>query len=501
MMTGILNTWLQRLVADRRGNVAMLFSLLLVPITVLAGGAVDLNQALNARTRLSSALDAAALAVGVRTSISEADAAGLAADFINANYPDRELGAIQNVTVDLDDNTDRVIVRAESRVDTIILGLIGLDYITVHWESEVQRARSSLELVMVLDNTGSMGGSKIASLRDAGLLLTDILFDGADADRLKIGLVPFSATVNVGTGFARDWWLDPEARSPLHSENFNPSANRWELYDTLRNRSWTGCVEARSIPHDVEDTTPDTSDPDTLFVPYFAPDESNYASNSGYSNSYLNDGIGGYDERARMRNTPKYTDAWINSSSRGPQRGCTARPITPLTDHRRTIDDAIGDMIASGTTNIPIGVSWGVRVLSPGMPFTEGVSFEEDDTIKAMVVLTDGENYLNGRNNANYSDYSGYGYVRDGRLGVISTSDSTIRNALNDRTAAACDYAKSLGIRVYTITFQVSSSRTRDLMRDCASHPTLYYDSPSDAALRSAFEMIAGDLTNLRLSR
>ncbi|WP_297732406.1 pilus assembly protein TadG-related protein [uncultured Maricaulis sp.] len=493
--------WLQRWGADQRGNVAMLFSLLLVPICVLAGGAVDVNQALNARTRLSSALDAAALAVGVRISISEADAAGLAEDFINANYPADELGAIQNVTVNLDETNDRVTVRAESRVETIILGLVGIEHITVHWESEVQRARSSLELVMVLDNTGSMGGSKIASLRDAGLLLTDILFDGADADRLKIGLVPFSATVNVGTGHARDWWLDPDARSPLHAENFDPVANRWDLYDTIRNRNWTGCVEARAIPHDIEDTTPDPSDPDTLFVPYFAPDESNYANNAGYANSYLNDGMGGYDERARMRNTPKYTHAWINSNSRGPQWGCTARPITPLTNHRRTIDNAIEDMIASGTTNIPIGVSWGVRVLSPGMPFTEGVGFEEDDTIKAMVVLTDGENYLNGRNNPNYSDYSGYGYVRDGRLGVTSTSDYTIRNALNARTAAACEYAKSLGIRVYTITFQVSSSTTRDMMRDCATHPTLYYDSPSDAALRSAFEMIAGDLTNLRLSR
>ena len=39
------------------------------------------------------------------------------------------------------------------------------------------------------------------------------------------------------------------------------------------------------------------------------------------------------------------------------------------------------------------------------------------------------------------------------------------------------------------------------MMRDCASNPYLYFDSPSEAALRDAFEMIAGDLTNLRLSR
>ena len=38
-------------------------------------------------------------------------------------------------------------------------------------------------------------------------------------------------------------------------------------------------------------------------------------------------------------------------------------------------------------------------------------------------------------------------------------------------------------------------------MRDCATTPYLYFDSPSDEALRAAFELIAGDLTNLRLSR
>ena len=38
-------------------------------------------------------------------------------------------------------------------------------------------------------------------------------------------------------------------------------------------------------------------------------------------------------------------------------------------------------------------------------------------------------------------------------------------------------------------------------MRGCASNPSLYFDSPSSEALEDAFEMIAGDLTNLRLSR
>jgi Flp pilus assembly protein TadG len=498
-MLRVLAKFLSAWSADRRGNVAMIFALVLTPVTVLAGGAVDLNLAMNARTRLAQSLDAAALAVGVYISADEAESAEIAADFLNANYPEAELGDVQNLNVSIDNVTDTVTVTAEATVHTLFLGLIGIQTLTVHWESEVQRARQALELVMVLDNTGSMGGSKISNLRDAAHLLTEILFEGADdPDMLHIGLVPFTATVNVGSQYERDWWLDPDALSPIHSENFDPDANRWDLYDTLQNREWTGCVEARQIPHDIEDTTPNVNDPETLFVPYFAPDESYYGS---YSNNYISDSMSGYDQRARMMNTPKYTNAWVSSSSRGPQRGCTARPLTPLTNNRNTVDNAISDMIASGTTNIPLGVGWGVRVLSPAMPFTQGVAWDDEETIKAMVVLTDGENYLNGRSNANYSDYSGYGYMYDGRLGIVSSSDSTIRSALNNRTEAACEYAKSLGIRVYTITFQVNSSSTREMMENCASHPSLYFDSPSNEALQNAFQLIAGDLTNLRLSR
>ena len=484
---------------NQRGNVAAIFAIGLTPIIVLVGGAVDVNQALNARVRLSQALDAAALAVGVHISVDAGEAEQIALDFVNANYPTSEIGDVHNLTITLDPISDTVVVKATALVSTYFLGLIGIDTLTVEWQSEVQRARQALELVMVLDNTGSMSGSKISSLRDASHLLTEILFEGADdPEKLHIGLVPFTATVNVGSQYERDWWLDPEALSPIHSENFDPDANRWDIYDTIQNRSWTGCVEAREIPHDIEDTLPSSGNPETLFVPYFAPDESYYGS---YSNNYISDQMSGYDQRARMMNTPKYTNAWVSSSSRGPQRGCTSNPLTPLTNSRSVIDDAISDMYASGTTNIPLGIGWGVRVLSSQMPFTEGVEWDDDETIKAMVVLTDGQNYLNGRSNANYSDYSGYGYTIEGRLGLSTSSDLTIRSLLNDRTEAACEYAKSLGVRVYTISFQVSSSSTREMMENCASNPTLYFDSPSNSALQDAFEMIAGDLTSLRLSR
>ena len=516
--------WFRDFWRDRRGNVAMIFALSLLPVTVLSGGAVDFSQAMNARTRLSQALDAAALAVGVNPTISDEDALDIARDFISANYPGGELGDVMNVQVSMNNESDTVTVTGQARVQTIILGLIGIDFITVNWQTEVQRARSRLELVMVLDNTGSMGGSKISSLRDSAELLTEILQEAAEEPGdVRIGLVPFAATVNVGTGFERAWWLDPDGRSPIHADWAGGTSvdvevetctgrrrrrrctttvetvnfTHWDLFDDMRYEEWEGCVEARSIPMDIDNTVPSTSSPQTLFVPYFAPDEPD--NDSDYRNNYLNDGVSGSTDD-RLRNIPKYEDNYVRDDY-GPNMRCTTTPITPLTSSSSTITSAINRMGASGTTNIPQGVGWGIRVISPEEPFTEGTSWDDRDVIKAMVILTDGENVMSGRSTTLRSDYGAYGYSRDGRLGTTSSSSSTLRNNLNSRLTAACNEAKDLGIRVYTITFQVNSSSTRNLMQDCASSPSLYFDSPSSSALRDTFEMIAGDLTNLRLSR
>jgi Flp pilus assembly protein TadG len=506
---------------NRRGNVAVIFALALMPVTLLAGGSVDLSTAMNARSRLAQALDAAALAVGVNSAVSDADALAIANGFINANYPERELGDITDISVTLDPVTDSVTVRGAARVRTTMLGLAGIPSITVHWESVAQRARQRIELAMVLDNTGSMRGSKISGLRDAAHLLSEILFEGInDPGDVMIGLVPFAATVNVGTGFERDWWLDPDAISPIHAQwaggdqttevctgrgsrrsctttTIHP--NHWDLFDTLRSTDWGGCVEARALPMDIDDTVPTLSRPETLFVPYFAPDEPD---TSGYSNSYLSDalpsGVSGSSAN-RLRNLEKYENARPNFN--GPNAACTVTPITPLTATRSRVDNAISDMEASGNTNIANGIGWGVRVLSPQMPFTEGVPYDDRSVLKAMVILTDGENVLSGQNNDFMSRYEAYGFISDNRLGIRTSNSNLLGDALDARTTAACDYAKAQGIRVYTITFQVSASATRNMMQGCASSPSLYFDSPSSSALRDAFEMIAGDLANLRLLR
>jgi Flp pilus assembly protein TadG len=481
---------------NRQGNVAIIFALAMMPIMAAAGIGVDLSRAYVVRAHLTQALDAAGLAVAGSPGASEEYLATLAQDFFNANYPTSEIGVPGELSLSVGE--DVVTLSAAATLPTALLGIFGIHEMDVASEIEVTRETKGLEVVMVLDNTGSMGsGGKIDALKTAAESMVNVLFgEDPSPDKLHIGLVPFAHGVNVGTGFSTNA-LDMTGASSIHGENFNPGVtNIWDLYDDIQNRSWIGCVEARPNGLDELDTPPTIGNPDSLWVPWFAPDEpSGY---SGYYNNYLSDGTSG-DQDTRQRNADKYDNAYVSSSSRGPQNGCGMEPITPLTNDKQLLLDNIDAMNATGGTLIPVGLAWGWRVISPDEPFTEGKDYNDVEVNKAIILLTDGNNWLGTRNNHNRSYYSAFGYVAEGRLGT--TSKSAAQAALDPKTADVCENIKDEGIRLYTITFKVSSSATQELMEECATSPALYFDSPSNDQLQTVFQAIARDLSNLRLSR
>lgn len=102
-----------------------------------------------------------------------------------------------------------------------------------------------------------------------------------------------------------------------------------------------------------------------------------------------------------------------------------------------------------------------------------------------------------GQNNA---DYTGYGRLRDNRLGTNLTN-AQARDILNARMLELCNIVKSRGITIYTITFNLANANTQNLFRDCATSPDFYFNSPTQADLRAAFQTIGSQLANLRLTQ
>jgi hypothetical protein len=81
--------------------------------------------------------------------------------------------------------------------------------------------------------------------------------------------------------------------------------------------------------------------------------------------------------------------------------------VRPLTNNQGQVISAIEQLQPKGNTVIPAGELWGWRVLSPGEPHSEGSAYDDEKWVKAVVLVTDGENYVSGRNgNHNGSSYN-----------------------------------------------------------------------------------------------
>ncbi|MGD9866446.1 MAG: pilus assembly protein TadG-related protein [Hyphomicrobiales bacterium] len=493
----------RRFCADRRGVTAVLFGLVVVPLMLFTGSAVDYARALSAKERMGRALDAAALAAASSPDLTEEQIEARVQAYFDANFPDGALGKPGSLNVVKGDKI--ITVTAQGSVPTTLMSIVGIKTMSVDAFTEVTYKQKHIELVMVLDNTGSMSWSgKIDALKTAALSLTGILFDQVDNSangEIRIGLVPFAAAVNVGADKLNSGWIDVNAQSSIAAEDFQAGTNVLTLYGQINNRSWGGCVRARPSPYDTTDAAPNAGVPDTLWVPYFAPDEPDFTS---YSNRYASDSgytpSGSYPYyNARQRYTGKYNNLSV-SGSNGPEFNCPTAPVTALTAVRGQVETAINQMNAAGSTVIPTGLAWGWRVISPTAPYTEAVAYDNEDVIKAIVLLTDGANDVGGgMNNHNRSYYSAYGFAQSGHLGWTSGSQTT--SVLNAKTETLCENIKDEGVRIYAITFQLSDGPIKNLMRDCATKTSMYYDSPSNEQLNTVFTEIAKDLSNLRLSK
>ena len=445
-------TRLRDLLRDRSGNVAMIFGLSAIPITILAGFAIDLSQVYAVRARLTGALDAAALAVG-STIDTNANLQTRFQQFFDANYPPEKPGTPFDVTVTPSDTL--ITAQASARVDTPFLSLIGYDEITVTVRNEVVRETTGIEVVMALDNTGSMSGSKLSELKSSAREMVEILFgDDSTSDTVKIGLVPFAGKVNIGSGNA--------------SSVSDPGAYNWGS-----NHGWWGCVRARAYPHDTRDSS--TSD-GGLWTPFYWEDTRRY-DRSGNANDWIRNGRHSID-----RSPP---------SNRGPNKYCP-REVTPLTNQKFEILSEIDAMWAVGYTHINIGAVWAWRLISPSAPFTEGTTYHNEDWEKAVIVMTDGANTTSN------SVDTAYGYRWEGGLGT--TSSYAARQTLDERLLEVCTNMKAEGIIVYTIAFDIYDSYTVDMMTDCASSRDKFFVA-GQSNLSEVFRSIGRQLSDLRLSR
>ncbi len=494
---------------NTKGNVAVLFGLAIIPIMITVGGAVDYGRALLVRERMADAADAAALAIGSWPGLTEAQLKAKAQQFFNANYPPSELGTAG--AIDVKFVGDNINVTLKGSVPTTFMELANIPSIDVGVETVVTRRQRNIELALVLDTTGSMGQSgKMSAMQSAAKKMVETLFNGqATSNTLNVSVVPFAAAVNVGTDNKDADWIDKNAKSTVATEDYDSnSVKTFNLYkDMQKYWSWGGCVRERNgDDYELTDATPSTGTAASLFAPYLAPDEPDSADNYSYSNSYIQDGNCGENKKKNRTDavcqayTGKYSNPKKDSySASGPNLYCPPQPITALTNTKSDVTSAIDLLQPNGNTVIPAGLLWGWRVLSPDEPFTEGKAYDEEERIKAIVLLTDGENSVSGGGNGqNKSSYNAFGYAKNGHLG--NKNGTGAEDELDSKTLTVCSNIKAKGILIYTIGFQVNSN-TQRLLKSCATKDDMFFNSPTNDQLASIFQDIAQGLGDLRVAQ
>jgi uncharacterized protein YegL len=173
----------------------MVMAMVIPAVLAMVGLALDLGNLYSAHTRLQAAVDSAALAGSLELPYDPDLDKGLvraaATGMLEKNYPGSELDSLIPGTM-----IRSVNVQAHADVDLLILGFLGLSAQRV--EAAASAGFNKLEVVFVIDNSGSMKGTPINMVKQAAGELVDLIIpDGSETDT-KIGLVPFRGKVNVG---------------------------------------------------------------------------------------------------------------------------------------------------------------------------------------------------------------------------------------------------------------------------------------------------------------
>ncbi len=497
-----------------------LLAISMVALTAFAGIAIDTARMQMVQSKLQFSLDAAGLAAG--STVSTENLNTETSKYLNTNF-NGYMGAILTGSSVTANNTNTVFtLSATANLPTSFLGVVGINTITVSANSQVTRAVTGLELVMVLDNTGSMsqsaGGSesKIQALQTAANTLVSTLFGGQSQStngKLWVGIVPFTQGVNIGTSYPS--WMNTTYDNALATM---PASQGPGWGPT----SWYGCVDARQNGYDITDDPPSSSNTNTLFEQYYWPSD-----NLTYGSPYNNTPNSNYNKWATPASykrckggscqtvngscsqsggytctilTYSYASP-LNETGVGPNALCPQQ-VTPMTNSATTLTNSINAMTAQGDTIINEGMVWGWRMLSPrwqglwggtmnanGLP----LAYNTPGMIKAIVLVTDGENTIDN------TAHGAYWFLENGRTG--STNGTSAVNDLDTKTLAICTAMKAQGIYIYTIGLGTGGGINTSELQSCATAVNYYFASPTTSQLNNIFSTIGDSLSNLRVSK
>jgi Mg-chelatase subunit ChlD len=183
---------------NQRGAVIVIFALSLVVLIGFVAIGTEVGRWYHVRAELSKAVDAAAIAGAANISNTTIDVEALARDFGMENFQPGYLGTATEEGRSVSftttrPETGRISVTGRTTSVGVLSRLFGVEYVPTTASGLAQK--NKVEIMMVLDRSGSMAGNPLSNLKTAARAFLGYYEDTQDEDR--IGLVTFATGVSL----------------------------------------------------------------------------------------------------------------------------------------------------------------------------------------------------------------------------------------------------------------------------------------------------------------
>ena len=333
---------------DESGVMTILALYIFVCMIVVVGIGVDLMRHERDRAHLQSTLDRAVLAAA------DLDQPLPPAQVVNEYFAKAGLSdSLSNVSVQQTLGSRTVSASAAKTLDTTFMRMVGTETLAIQSASTAEERINAVEISLVLDVSNSMNwNNRLPNLKVAARDFVDEMFDNSEPNTVTISIVPYATQV----------------------------AAPQELFDLLNvtsEHNYSRCIDFD--PADFTETTISTTQ--------------EYRRTMHFDPWYYFEGRD--DDPKQLVRLPVCPHN-------------TAYEMMLLEDDRNTLKSYISSMVADGNTSIDIGMKWGSILLDPTFqPLVEDLSDDghipamfnnrpvahtDRDTIKVIVLMTDGEN-------------------------------------------------------------------------------------------------------------
>jgi Flp pilus assembly protein TadG len=439
---------LSRFLKDRRGGVAPMFAIAVVPVLGLVGAAVDYSRANSVRAGMQSAIDATSLAMAkLAPTLTQTELQQKTTDYFNAMFNHPEAKNLVITPTYTTTGGSQLSVSVSGSMDTSFMRIMGFSSLNIGSKSTVKWGNTRLRVALVLDNTGSMAEyNKIGALKTAtNDLLTQLRNAATNSADVYVSIIPFVKDVNVGTSNSGASWIDwtdwdknngtckkgnnttsSTTQSACLAENGNPS------WTPASHSTWNGCVTDR-----------------------------------GGSNAPTGQG---YDTNADAPGSSQ------SSKFLAEQYDACPQAVLPLTNSWSTMTTLVNNMSPNGYTNQNIGLAHGWMSLVGGGPYPTPPAKDPNYTYNDVIILlTDGLN----TENRWYTD----------------------QTSIDARQQLTCNAVKAAGITVYAVQVNTGTDPTSTLLQNCASTTDKFFLVTSSSGIGTIFNQIGTNLSKLRIAK